>query len=265
MVDVAFLLLIFFMVTTVFRRPLAMEVNIPEPGAKVEVPASNVMTVYITQDGAIVYDVGQRGLTEASWDELRDILVLELDYNPELIVLVKVDRNARYERMVDVLDALDEARMHAIQRHTDDGGGQGPDRSATVKAFSLVNAAHLPLTGELHPLRREFARWLSSGNAFSLLDRLCHLRLAGTCGRTGRSKRKPCRRASRSSSSPSWACLLRSRDRQQQAAQLNVAGRGRRADDRYPRAGARRAGADNRPSRRSPKCRTLSRRSPRAS
>ena len=37
MVDVAFLLLIFFMVTTVFRRPLAMEVNMPEPDAKVEV------------------------------------------------------------------------------------------------------------------------------------------------------------------------------------------------------------------------------------
>jgi len=111
MVDVAFLLLIFFMVTTVFRRPLAMEVNIPEPGAKVEVPASNVMTTYIMQDGSIIYDVGQRGFTEASWEELRDILVLELDYNPELIVLVKVDREARYERMVDVLDAFDEARV----------------------------------------------------------------------------------------------------------------------------------------------------------
>ncbi len=51
MVDVAFLLLIFFMVTTVFRRPLAMEVNMPEPGAKVEVPESNVMTVYVREDG----------------------------------------------------------------------------------------------------------------------------------------------------------------------------------------------------------------------
>jgi biopolymer transport protein ExbD len=111
MVDVAFLLLIFFMVTTVFRRPLAMEVNVPEPGAKVEVPASNVMTVYVNQDESLIYDVGQRGFTEASWEELRDILVLELDYNPELIVLVKVDRAARYEMMVDVMDALDEARV----------------------------------------------------------------------------------------------------------------------------------------------------------
>ena len=111
MVDLAFLLLIFFMVTTVFRRPLAMEVNVPEPGAKVEVPVSNVMTAYVMADGTIEYDVGQRGLAEASWEELRDILVLELDYNPDLIVLVKVDRSARYERMVDVLDALDEARI----------------------------------------------------------------------------------------------------------------------------------------------------------
>jgi biopolymer transport protein ExbD len=111
MVDVAFLLLIFFMVTTVFRRPLAMEVNVPEPGAKVEVPASNVMTIYITEDGSIVYDVGQRGLTSTTWEELRDLLVLEMDYNPDLIVLVKVDRSARYEKMVDALDALDEARV----------------------------------------------------------------------------------------------------------------------------------------------------------
>ena len=111
MVDVAFLLLIFFMVTTVFRRPLAMEVNVPEPGAKVEVPASNVMTIYLTKEGDIVYDVGQRGLTPAGWDEIQDILLLELEYNPELIVLVKIDRNARYETMVDMLDTLDEARV----------------------------------------------------------------------------------------------------------------------------------------------------------
>ena len=111
MVDVAFLLLIFFMVTTVFRRPLALEVNVPEPGAKVEVPASNVMTIYILEDGSMIYDVGQRGLTTATWEELRDILVLEMDYNPELILLVKVHRLARYETMVDILDTLDEARV----------------------------------------------------------------------------------------------------------------------------------------------------------
>jgi biopolymer transport protein ExbD len=111
MVDVAFILLIFFMVTTLFRRPLAMEVNVPEPNAKVQVPASNVMTVYVERDGTLVYDVGQLGLTSATWGELRDLFVLELEYNPDIIVLIKIDSNARFEKMVDILDAVDEAKI----------------------------------------------------------------------------------------------------------------------------------------------------------
>ncbi len=131
MVDVAFLLLIFFMVTTVFRRPLAMEINVPEPGATVEVPESNVMTIYVSEDGSMVYDVGRQGLNSLTWDELRETLVLESDYNPDLIVLVKVDRKARYEAMVDMLDTLDEAQMtrFSIVPMTDDDkkiiGGDG--------------------------------------------------------------------------------------------------------------------------------------------
>lgn len=35
-------------------------------------------------------------------------------------------------------------------------------------AFPLTGAAHLPLTGEAHPLRREFNRWLSWSNAIAL-------------------------------------------------------------------------------------------------
>ncbi|MCI0453114.1 MAG: biopolymer transporter ExbD [Candidatus Latescibacteria bacterium] len=111
MVDVAFLLLIFFMVTTVFRRPLAMEVNMPEPGAKVEVKESNVMTLYVGADGSMMYDIGRQGLNPVTWDELREVLVLEADYNPELIVLAKVDREAKYEYMVDLLDTFDDAQM----------------------------------------------------------------------------------------------------------------------------------------------------------
>jgi protein TonB len=37
-----------------------------------------------------------------------------------------------------------------------------------VRAFSLSNAAHLPVTGDLHPLKREFTRWLTTANAVAL-------------------------------------------------------------------------------------------------
>src|SRR3989442_4550307 len=53
MVDVAFLLLIFFMCTTVFRKPQALEINLPpDPNAKVEIAESNVMTLRVVAGAA---------------------------------------------------------------------------------------------------------------------------------------------------------------------------------------------------------------------
>jgi biopolymer transport protein ExbD len=110
-VDVAFLLLIFVMVTTVFRRPLAMEVNMPNPEDKVQVPMGNVMTLYIRADGSMSYDIGQMGLHDVAWEELRETLLAELDLNPELIILVKSHPDARFEKMVNMLNTFDEANM----------------------------------------------------------------------------------------------------------------------------------------------------------
>lgn len=111
MVDVAFLLLIFFMVTAVFRRPLAMEVNMPDPDAKVEVPESNVMTVYVEPDDSIHARLGTGGLAGYTWEELFRAFAENYRRNPSLIVLVKIHRDARYEMMVDMMDALEDARM----------------------------------------------------------------------------------------------------------------------------------------------------------
>jgi len=111
MVDVAFLLLIFFMVTTVFRRPLAMEVNMPEPGAKVEVPESNVLTVYIDRDEQLFAKVGKADPEPVTWDDLAPSFAAGVAANPDLIILVKISREARYEPMVDMMDLLEDAHM----------------------------------------------------------------------------------------------------------------------------------------------------------
>jgi biopolymer transport protein ExbD len=111
MVDIAFLLLIFFMVTTVFRRPLAMEVNMPDPDAKVQVPESNVMTVYVDADDAMHARMGTGALTPVTWPDLVASWRANVQQKPELIILVKIHRQARYERMVDMMDALEDAEM----------------------------------------------------------------------------------------------------------------------------------------------------------
>ncbi|MBD3161377.1 MAG: biopolymer transporter ExbD [Candidatus Eisenbacteria bacterium] len=110
-VDIAFLLLIFFMVTTVFRAPQAMEVNLPPSDAKVEVPESNVLTLYVDRNEEFFYRVGKGDVVSTTMDDLEPLFKENEKLNPELIILVKMHRNARYEIMVDVLDELEIAGM----------------------------------------------------------------------------------------------------------------------------------------------------------
>jgi biopolymer transport protein ExbD len=131
MVDVAFLLLIFFMVTTVFRRPLAMEINMPEPGAKVQVPESNVMTLYVFKDDRILARTGKGPLLPVGWNELETTLREGMAGNDKLIVLVRIAPDARYELMVDMMDVLDDAHMQrfsvvAMTPETTPTGGGAP-------------------------------------------------------------------------------------------------------------------------------------------
>ncbi len=111
MVDIAFLLLIFFMVTTVFRKPQAMEVNLPPSGAKVQVAESNVMTLFVRADERIYYRSAKGPLESTAMKDLGELFREEERLNPELIILVKINRTARYETMVDIMDELELAEM----------------------------------------------------------------------------------------------------------------------------------------------------------
>jgi biopolymer transport protein ExbD len=105
MVDIAFLLLIFFMVTTVFRLPQAMELNLPPKDAEVEVAESNVLMLYVYGDGQIVYRIGTDGpLDPVPFSGLRVMIGDLLKQNDKLITLVKFDPVIPYHWMVDVID-----------------------------------------------------------------------------------------------------------------------------------------------------------------
>ena len=104
MVDVAFLLLIFFMVTTVFRLPLAMEVNMPPPDQKVEVKESTVTTLFIDKDNSMYYRDGTWPIAPVSWQELPMVLQGTIGLNKEAIILAKIHRKAKYDNMVNMMD-----------------------------------------------------------------------------------------------------------------------------------------------------------------
>ena len=120
MVDIAFLLLIFFMVTTVFRTPQALEINLPpDPLAKVEIAESNVMTLRViapadTTRGNVraFWKLGTGSFQEAKFDELEKIFATEGKKNAKLVVLVKIDRLVKYKYMVNLIDQLQFAELN---------------------------------------------------------------------------------------------------------------------------------------------------------
>lgn len=106
MVDVAFLLLTFFMLTTAFNRPQAMEINLPPGDTKVEIAASNLMTLLVVPDGSIYWEIGTQPPKPVAWKDFRKLIIDQNKANPRLVTLIKVDRKAKYQDMINILDEL---------------------------------------------------------------------------------------------------------------------------------------------------------------
>ena len=114
MVDVAMLLLTFFMLTTVFNKPQTMELNLPpDDNVQVEVAASTLLTVRIAPNMTIYWSMGNEPTTlkKVAFKELRPLLVERLRSIPKLITLVQIDRDAKYNDMVDIMDELNLAKI----------------------------------------------------------------------------------------------------------------------------------------------------------
>ena len=111
MVDVAFLLLIFFMVTTVFRTPQALEINLPpDKDVQVEVAQSKVMTLRVLSDNRVYY---KRGTDPWARSDVKDLASVFKLYkgNKDLVVVIKIDRESKFSGMVDIIDDLDLAGL----------------------------------------------------------------------------------------------------------------------------------------------------------
>ena len=106
MVDIAFLLLIFFMVTTVFRTPQTMELNIPPDDDTVEIAESNVMTLRLMEDGKAYWNIGKDFPEVIEFDEIVQLIHDEIEQNDKLVTLIKIQRTASYDQMVNIMDEM---------------------------------------------------------------------------------------------------------------------------------------------------------------
>ncbi|MFV2006743.1 MAG: ExbD/TolR family protein [Longimicrobiales bacterium] len=107
MADIAFLLLIFFLVTTVFPKDSGLAIVLPEESETVEVSQKNILHIIIQPTGIVDLKRGESTqIQQVRPTEIEGIWRLEVANNPNLIAAVKTHPDASYKYMIDVLDAL---------------------------------------------------------------------------------------------------------------------------------------------------------------
>jgi len=74
MVDIAFLLVIFFMTTTRFREPQAIEITLPKLGKPKPTKQSNVLVLAIDAQGKLTYRIGGSDTVPVDLDSLDALL-----------------------------------------------------------------------------------------------------------------------------------------------------------------------------------------------
>ncbi len=100
MTDVVFLLLIFFMVTSTFVFPTALEVNLPQSSEQTAIKPST--RVYIDRSTKIYVSLSGEEPVEVSTDQL--LAILQANSDTDGYIAVYADEEVSYGRLIEVLD-----------------------------------------------------------------------------------------------------------------------------------------------------------------
>ena len=110
MVDVAFLLLTFFILTTTLAKPGVMELNKPAEGGESPINCEKMMTIYLGAEDQIHYVAGcdqdRVMTTDFSRKGIRQDLIREMQSRKDLIIAIKPTPDCRYGNVVDLLDEI---------------------------------------------------------------------------------------------------------------------------------------------------------------
>jgi biopolymer transport protein ExbD len=130
MVDIAFLLLIFYMATTQFKPPEAKSVRLPSSHSQIQLPEKDKIIVTVTSDDSIFVDYIERVEKEF---EGRKISTLERVYeeatpftvggiinqirarNLKALVVIKADKDAKFGTMEKIMDTMVESNLSRFQ------------------------------------------------------------------------------------------------------------------------------------------------------
>ena len=109
MADIAFLLLIFFLVTTTIDMDKGLGMVLPAEGEEIEISKKNIINCLINSTGNVL--LGGEGI------EIRDLsksIRQKLAENDKLIISVKAHKSTSYKDYIAVIDQLKRANATRI-------------------------------------------------------------------------------------------------------------------------------------------------------
>ncbi len=120
MVDVAFLLLIFFMSTTQFKPPEVVAVNLPGSTAQLHVPETSTIIITINKDGRYFMSSERVADTvEIPKDQIEEaIMKWRADY-PTSVIIVKGDKDVPFGLVNTLMTKLADAKANRFNLMTD--------------------------------------------------------------------------------------------------------------------------------------------------
>ena len=114
MVDVAFLLLTFFILTSAFSQPQAMEITLPEPKEDVlPMAESNVFQLRVEENGTVWYGTGKEPLKQTTIVAVAPVLKANANRTAQTATVLKVDPAGKYSYAIDMLD---EFSLNGVER-----------------------------------------------------------------------------------------------------------------------------------------------------
>ena len=128
LIDVVFLLLIFFMVTTTFTRETRLQVNLPEAEAGTLSTQTERLEIVVSRDGSFALN-GQT-LVNGRVETLLRGLALESDGDLDLPVMIVADSQASHQSVVTAMDAIGQAgfaRLSIATQRSEQSGAQDTD------------------------------------------------------------------------------------------------------------------------------------------
>ena len=120
MVDVAFLLLTFFMLTTSFKPPEVVSIELPSSNAEIKLPATDILQITVDSEGELYIGAdATESEARVQLSDLPSVIVQLRQQNPNLRSVIRADRRADYGPVEDVMPALQQANVNRFSFITD--------------------------------------------------------------------------------------------------------------------------------------------------